>query len=117
MDQKHSYYSIIFHHSHIILYITKFMHAENNVNLYVKFCNYRRPISAIYNYQQLFMWPWDRKIMRCPSSGKKFKVRTLKIALEIESLVHEYIEYPLYYILVHGYYRIQCRTYCKVMTQ
>ena len=60
---------------------------------------------------------WDRKIMRCPSSGKKFKVRTLKIALEIESLVHEYIEYPLYYIIVHGYYHIQCRTYCKVMTQ
>ena len=37
--------------------------------------------------------------------------------LEIESLVPEYIEHWLYHILYFsGYNRIQCRTYCKLMT-
>ena len=37
--------------------------AENNVNLYVQFSNCSRPILAMYNDQQLYMW--DRKFCIC----------------------------------------------------
>ena len=37
-------------------YIPISFSAENNVNLYVEFSNCSRPILAMYNDQQLYMW-------------------------------------------------------------
>ena len=53
-------HNVEYHKVHAQCYIHVSFSTENNVNQYVQFSNYSRPILAIYNFQQLFMW--DRKI-------------------------------------------------------